>query len=136
MTSPRVPAPVEPELAPRTGWVLYDADCAVCTRLARSWRTTLSRLGLAIAPLQSDWVPARTGLDQAELIKDLRLLENGGRLLSGPEVYRYVMRRLWWTYPFYLLSSLPGLSRIFNWSYRAFARNRRVVSASCDLPRA
>ncbi len=46
------------------------------------------------------------------------------------------MRRLWWAYPLYLLSSVPGLSRIFDWGYRAFARNRRVISPSCELPRA
>jgi hypothetical protein len=51
-------------------------------------------------------------------------------------VYRYVMRRIWWAYPLYLLSMVPGLSRVFDWSYRTFARNRTVISASCDLPRA
>ncbi|MBA3445164.1 MAG: DUF393 domain-containing protein [Gemmatimonadales bacterium] len=130
-----MPSSSEP-IEPRTGWVLYDADCAVCTRLARSWTTTFARLGLSVAPLQSPWVSERTGLSGRELLSNIRLLENDGSLFSGPEVYRYVMRRLWWTYPLYLLSRVPGLSRVFDWSYRTFARNRRVVSAGCDLPRA
>ncbi len=114
--------------------MLYDADCSVCARLARAWAATLGRLGLSLAPLQSPWVGPRTGLSPDDLFSDLRLLEHDGHLVSGPDVYRYVMRRLWWAYPLYLLSRLPVLSRIFDWSYRAFARNRRVISPSCKLP--
>ena len=82
-----MPAQASPGSQPRVGWVLYDAVCSVCTRLARSWRGTLGRLGLTVAPLQSPWVSERTGLEGATLLQDLRLLENNGRLVSGPEVY-------------------------------------------------
>ncbi len=136
LSPPRVPASLEPAVQPRIGWVLYDADCSVCARLARSWAATLGRLGLSVAPLQNPWVSQRTGLPPDVLLTDLRLLENDGHLVSGPDVYRYVMRRLWWGYPLYLLSSVPGLSRIFDWGYRTFARNRRVISPRCELPRA
>jgi hypothetical protein len=104
--------------------------------MARSWAATLERLGLSLAPLQSPWVGPRTGLPPDVLLRDLRLLENDGKLVSGPDVYRHVMRRLWWAYPLYLLSRVPGLDHIFDWSYRAFARNRRVISRGCELPRA
>jgi predicted DCC family thiol-disulfide oxidoreductase YuxK len=119
---------------PHTGWVLYDADCGVCTRLASFWGPTLARLGLATAPLQSQWVSERTGLALADLLTDVRLLETDGTLISGPNVYRYVMRRLWWAYPLFLLSKAPGLSRVFDWGYRAFARHRTRISATCGLP--
>ncbi len=125
---------VEPAQLPRTGWVLYDADCSVCTRLARFWGPTFTRLGLSVAPLQSPWVGRRTGLDERELLKDILLLQRDGSLISGPDVYRYVMRRLWWAYPLYLASMVPGLSRVFDWSYRTFARNRGMISARCDIP--
>ena len=114
--------------------MLYDAVCSVCTRLARSWRGTLGRLRLTVAPLQSPWVSERAGLDRATLLQDLRLLENNDRLVSGPGVYRYVMRRLWWGYPLFLLSIVPGLSRIFDWSYRTFARHRSRILGGCGLP--
>jgi hypothetical protein len=116
---------------PRAGWVLYDADCGICTRLAQFWRPTLSRLGFETTPLQSQWVPHRTGLPLAELLTDVRLLETNGTLVSGPTVYRYLMRQLWWAYPFYLLSKVPGLSHAFDWGYRTFARRRARISASC-----
>lgn len=117
------------------GWVLYDGNCGICTRLARFWEPTLQRLGLSIAPLQSPWVQERTGLELDALLSDVRLLHPNGRLISGPDVYRHVMRQMWLTYPLYLLSVTPGLSRMFDWSYRAFARNRTRISNACGLPR-
>jgi predicted DCC family thiol-disulfide oxidoreductase YuxK len=78
-------------------------------------------------------VEARIGLPQDELLKDIRLLERGGRMYSGPDVYRYLMRRTWWAYPLYLLSRVPVLRQAFNSAYRAFARNRMRISASCGL---
>lgn len=120
---------------PSAGWVLYDGDCGVCSRWVPSWGPTLQRRGLAIAPLQSPWVLERTGLLPADLLSDIRLLKPSGQLLSGAEVYRYIMQRIWWTYPLYLLSRLPGLSQLFEWAYRTFARHRMRISASCALPR-
>src|SRR5688572_16923122 len=99
---------------PREGWVLYDAACGICSRWVPSWGPTLQRLGLGVAPLQSPWVEDRTGLAAAELLSDLRLLRPDGRLISGAEVYRFIMRRLWWAYPLYLLSEVPGLRSLFD----------------------
>lgn len=121
---------------PPGGWVLYDGDCGVCSRWVQSWGPTLQRRGLDIAPLQSAWVQERTGLPPAELLSDIRLLQPSGQLLAGAEVYRYMMRRIWWAYPLYLLSKVPGLSPLFEWGYRTFARHRMRISAGCGLPRA
>ena len=51
----------------------------------------------------------------------------------GADVYRFVMRRLWWAYPLYLLSIVPGGRHLFDWGYRTFARNRLRVSSACRL---
>lgn len=72
-------------------------------------------------------------LSEDELNQDLRLLLKSGTQISGAEVYRYVMKRIWWAYPFYLLSILPVLSSIFDWSYRTFANNRYRISKKCGL---
>lgn len=121
---------------PRTGWVLYDADCGVCSRWVSAWAPTLQRYGLAVAPLQSSWVEERIGLARSDLIKEIRLLERDGRLHSGANAYRFLMRRIWWAYPLYLLSGLPGLRHAFDWAYRTFATHRMRISSSCGLPRA
>jgi hypothetical protein len=101
--------------------------------LAQFWEPTLQRLGLSIAPLQSPWVQERLVLPRDKLLDDLRLLRPDGRFISGADVYRYIMRRIWWAYPLYLLSKAPGLSRLFDWSYRTFARHRMRISATCGL---
>jgi predicted DCC family thiol-disulfide oxidoreductase YuxK len=119
------------ENAPPSGWVLFDGSCGVCSRLALRWTPTLRRLGFETEPLQSPWVVDRLGLPEDVLINDIRLLHPDGSLTSGPDVYRFVMKRLWWAYPFYLLTRLPILSSVFNWGYRAFARHRFRISKSC-----
>jgi predicted DCC family thiol-disulfide oxidoreductase YuxK len=136
MTSERPVALDEPSVEPAAGWVLYDADCGICSRWVRAWQPTLGRHGLAIAPLQSPWVAERTGLSSSEVSSDILLLERNGELRSGPDVYRHLMRRIWWTYPIYLLSITPGLRFAFDWAYRTFARHRIRISGSCGLPRA
>jgi uncharacterized protein len=115
------------------GWVLYDGACGVCSRWVPFWAPTLARLGLEIAPLQTGWVAERLRLPSDMLVTDLRLLLSDGAQLAGADVYRYVMRRLWWTYPFYLLATTPGLRRLFDAAYRAFADNRQGVSAACRI---
>ena len=94
----------------------------------------LARLGLATAPLQSPWVDQATGLPREVLLTDIRLLLKDGTLVSGADVYRYVLRRNWWSYPGYLLSVTPGLRAVFDWAYRTFAQHRMRISASCALP--
>jgi len=118
---------------PRAGWVLYDAECGVCSRWVSSWAPTLKQYGFAVAPLQSPWVEGRTGLAPSDLVKEMRLLERGGGMHSGANVYRFLMRRVWWAYPVYLLSMIPGLRNVFDWGYRTFARHRGRISASCGL---
>jgi uncharacterized protein YqjF (DUF2071 family)/predicted DCC family thiol-disulfide oxidoreductase YuxK len=115
------------------GWVLYDASCGVCARWVPFWAPTLGRLGLAVAPLQAPWVVERLALSPDAALTDVRLLFRDGRQLQGADVYRYVMRHLWWAYPLYLLTVAPGLSRLFDRAYRAFADHRLRISAACGL---
>jgi predicted DCC family thiol-disulfide oxidoreductase YuxK len=110
------------------GIILYDASCGLCSRWVRSGSPILQRYGFRIAPLQSSWLPSRTGLPTAELITEVRLLKETGELISGAEVYRQIMRRIWWMFPGYLLSRVPGLREIFDWTYRTVARHRHTIS--------
>ncbi len=115
------------------GWVLYDGGCGVCARWVPFWGPTLGRLGLAVAPLQEPWVAARVGVPPDALLTDIRLLFRDGRQLAGADVYRYVMRRLWWATPLYLLAAAPCLRQLFDGAYRAFADHRHRISRACGL---
>ncbi len=114
--------------------MLYDDSCGFCRRLVPFWRGTLERRGYSIAPLQSEWVRERLGLSGEELAADLRLLFPDGRVARGADVYRDVLRRIWWAYPLFLLSAAPGLRSLFDRGYRAFAKNRHRFSRACGLP--
>jgi predicted DCC family thiol-disulfide oxidoreductase YuxK len=121
-------------LAP-VGWVLFDGTCGFCRTWVEYWSDTLRQRGFEIAPLQDSWVRERLGSpDDDDLLRDLRVLLQSGRELRGAHAYRYVMQRIWWAYPFYLLSITPVLRRAFDWGYRAFADNRYHFSRSCALP--
>lgn len=115
------------------GWVLYDGSCGFCSRSARFWKKTLAKRGIDMAPLQSEFVRERLELADDVLLSDFRLLLADGGQLVGADVYRYMMRRIWWAYPLYLLSVCPGLRRVFDWGYATFARHRYEVSRVCRL---
>lgn len=118
---------------PVTGWILYDDSCGFCRRWAPFWEKALRKRGFGIAPLQADWVRAKLDVPDERLLDDLRLLLADGGHLAGAEVYRYAMRRIWWAWPGYLFSVLPGCRRVFDWGYRTFARHRYRISSVCRL---
>jgi predicted DCC family thiol-disulfide oxidoreductase YuxK len=122
----------EPDTSP-IGWILYDQSCGFCRNWVPFWEPALRRRGFAIAALQEEWVRDQLKLPPDEWLNDLRLLLSDGRHLAGAEVYRFAMRRIWWSWPLYLLSILPGGRQLFDYSYRTFARNRHRVSAACGL---
>ena len=113
------------------GWVLYDGECGVCTRAVEYWTPTIRACGYAIAPLQSGWVRERLGMGDEELVKDIRLLLADGGVVNGPDVYRHFMRRIWWMWPGWVLSRVPGLGAVFNGAYYWFVRNRHRFSRAC-----
>jgi predicted DCC family thiol-disulfide oxidoreductase YuxK len=115
------------------GWVLYDGSCGFCARWVPFWGPSLRRRGYEIATLQTGWVRDRVPVDDAELMHDIRLLLADGSLVSGADVYRFFMRRIWWAWPLWLLASAPGLRVVFDQCYRRFADNRHRFSKACGL---
>ena len=118
-------------------WVLYDGACGFCSRWVPFWKGTLEKRGIGIASLQEPWVVERLeakGVAMENLLDDLRILVAGsGEVIPGADAYRYAFRRIWWARPLYLLSVMPGLRRLFDRGYRAFAENRYRVSKACRL---
>ena len=124
--------PQKDQTEPR-GWVLFDDECGVCHRTVPFFGGTLRKLGFEIAPLQDAWVQERIGARAGDPMNYMRLLFADGREVLGPDVYRYFMKRVWWSYPIYLLSVLPVLRSMFDWAYRTFAANRYRVAKACGL---
>lgn len=118
---------------PGRGWVLYDDSCGFCRTWVPFWAPTLRKRGYVIAPLQCEWAGRRLGLSREIMATDLRLLLVDGSQVQGSDVYRHVMRRIWWAYPLFLLSCVPGLRSLFDLAYRTFATQRFRFSRACGL---
>ena len=85
-----------------------------------------------ICTLRDERVPALAA--KLGTTRSAAAMELSSEKLAGAEVYRYLMRRIWWATPLYFLSTLPILRDLFNAGYRAFADNRYWISRSCHLP--
>ena len=118
---------------PPRGWLLYDGACGVCSRWVPFWAPALRGIGLDVAPLQTPWVAERLGLAPDQLVNDIRIVFAEGGNLAGPAVYRYAMKRIWWSYPLYLVTLLPGLREGFDRAYRGFADHRMHFSKACRI---
>ena len=116
------------------GFILYDDSYGFCHRLVLTLETVFGERGLAIALLQSKWVTEQLNSSQGDLRSDLRQLLTDDSQLRGADVYRCVMRRIWWAYPLYVLSSAPLLRNMFDWGHQSFANNRYRFSRACRLP--
>jgi len=117
-----LPSPVD---RPRTDVVLYDGHCRICRgqieRLSR-WdrRGRLSYLSLH-DPLVAQRYP---DLTHARLMREMVVVDRGGRYHGGAEALRYLSRRLpllRWLAP---LLYLPGTLPLWRFLYRQVASRR------------
>ncbi len=124
-----------PEERPDADVVIYDGDCRICTgqirRLARWDRGgRLSYLSLH-DPRVCDRYP---DLTHDAMMKEMYVIDRGGRRHPGALAIRYLSRRLpalWWLAP---LLHLPGTRPIWSWLYRQVANRRYRFgrTAQCD----
>jgi len=124
-----------PPLArPRRGWILYDGQCGFCRDTIHLWQATVERHGFAVKPLQAAQAEGLLSLPQESLLDDVRLLTPDNTIVSGANAYLHIARRIWWTWPFYAVFSLPGFHCLLDRTYRWINRNRCRLSDKCALP--
>lgn len=116
------------------GTVLYDASCGFCSWWIPFWKNTLNRRGYGISSLQNDSIRQLLSISDSDLLNDILLLLPDNNLVRGADVYRHVMKNIWWAMPVYIFSIMPICNQIFNWAYKIFNRNRYFVSKACRLP--
>ena len=115
------------------GWILYDGECAFCrSGVARGYRT-LRRRGFKFAPLQAPWVPERVGLREAPSLREMLLVQPGGRVLGGADALREISRAIWWARPVYWAGAVPGIMPLARAIYRRVARRRHCLGTACRL---
>jgi predicted DCC family thiol-disulfide oxidoreductase YuxK len=107
-----------------TGWVLYDAECPFCRRWAARFEKILTLHGFDLSPLQSPWVRECFDLPELELFSRLRVLTRDGRDLTGAEALVFIARHIWWAWPLYPISKLPGFLPLGRILYDRIASSR------------
>jgi predicted DCC family thiol-disulfide oxidoreductase YuxK len=124
------------------GWVLYDDACGFCRKWIPFWAATLRKRGFDITPLQSGWLRDHPALSKVELLDDLRLLVENGVHIQGADVYRHLMRRIWWAWPVYLFSIAPLTRSLFDWIgdieplQTTTTASQRLAACKIDGPKA
>ena len=119
------------------GWLLYDGECDFCCGLADSWGRLAQRAGFSLAELQAEWVCerlARNGEGTDATSDELLLLLPDDHVLGGADALVEICSHIWWGWPLWLLSRLPGVMPLLRWLYRRVAarRHRLTVAAQLD----
>lgn len=133
------------------GWIGYDGECAFCLRWVRRVERPLRRHGFDFVPLQTRWErrclagESRSGADTrqrdagvpgnvpAPVFTEMILELPDGRELGGADAAVVLMRFIWWLWPLWLLSRLPGMMPVFQAVYRHIAAKRHCASGNCSV---
>jgi len=117
------------------GWVFYDAECPFCREGARRFAGILARRRFQLLPLQAPGAAQRLGLPDPDLLREMRLVLADGRKLGGADAVAEIARHLWWAWPLWLASRLPGAGPALRAIYRVIAANRHCFDGECQIGR-
>jgi len=115
------------------GWVLFDAQCLLCMRLARHWGPLLGRHRFALVPLQTPWVREFLAKGDGELLSEMRLITSEGDVYGGADALIALARQIWWAWPVYLLARLPTVRPALHKAYAWAARRRHCLGRGCQI---
>jgi predicted DCC family thiol-disulfide oxidoreductase YuxK len=117
------------------GWVLYDGECSLCAGAAARFAPMLHRHRFNLAPLQMAWVQKQIGLKPKEPLTEMKLLAADARVYGGAEALAQIARRIWWAWPLFALTQIPGTMILFRALYQRIAANRNCFGDACQLPK-
>jgi len=113
--------------------VFYDADCQFCVSGARRFERVLTRRRVELVPLQTPGAAATFGVPDNEFLAEMRLRLPDGAVFGGAAAVVEIARRIWWAWPLWALSRLPGAMRPMDAAYRWVARHRSCANGVCDI---
>ena len=96
------------------GRVFYDAKCAFCAAWARRAQRILKGRGFVFQPLP---VPA----------EEMKVVTAAGETMGGAAALVYLARRVWWAWPLWAISHVPGMMGLLARCYRMAARRRNCL---------
>jgi len=116
----------------KNGWVFFDRDCEICTRLAHRFRDALAKRGFGLAALQDPRAAPLLSIPPEEMLREMRVLTAEGVLYGGANAILFLAGRIWWARPLYFADRLPGCRWLLDAGYRWFAAHRRCSRQSCE----
>jgi predicted DCC family thiol-disulfide oxidoreductase YuxK len=121
------------EKDPSLARVFYDGGCAFCVDAARRFERVLARRRVELVPLQTPGASDTLGVRDDQLLDEMRLRLHDGKVLGGAAAVAEIARRIWWAWPFWALSRLPGAMSPIQATYRWIARHRDCGNGACDI---
>ena len=115
--------------------IYYDDDCQFCRALLRRFGSTLARHRFTFVPLQSKDAGRVLGVPEDRLLDEMRVRFDDGVVLGGAPAVAAIARRIWWAWPVWALSRLPGVLALMSVGYRWIARNRHCAHGVCEVRR-
>jgi len=112
----------------------YDGDCRFCIALAKRFEGVLAKRDIALMPLQTEGTAALFGVTQDRLLTEMRLRLREGRMFGGADAVMEIARHIWWAWPLWALSRVPGAMRPMRVVYRWIARRRGCAGGVCERP--
>jgi predicted DCC family thiol-disulfide oxidoreductase YuxK len=113
--------------------IYFDASCGMCQAGVTRFERLLRRRRFTLEPLQSPGVAQMLGLDDGQVPDEIKLKSHDGAILGGADAMVYIARRIWWAWPVWLASKIPGVMMILRRGYRRVARHRHHISTACRI---
>jgi len=114
--------------------VFYDAECSFCVGTVRRFERVLTRRHVRLLPLQAPGTGALLGVSDDSLLDEMRLRREDGAVLGGADAVAELASRIWWAWPLWAVSRLPGAMPIMRAAYRWVARRRGCAGERCVRP--
>jgi predicted DCC family thiol-disulfide oxidoreductase YuxK len=115
--------------------IYYDDECRFCRDMLYRFGRTLARRRFTFVPLQSPGAARALGVAETQLLDEMRVLFEDGVVLGGASAVLGIARRVWWAWPLWALSRVPGAMPVLNAVYRWIARNRQCLHGGCEVRR-
>jgi predicted DCC family thiol-disulfide oxidoreductase YuxK len=92
--------------------VFYDADCAFCRRWAKRGERWMAGKGYRFEPMP-------------EPLDEMKVVTADGSMTGGAEAVVHLARQVWWAWPVWAVSQVPGMQTVLRAGYRQVARRRQ-----------
>jgi predicted DCC family thiol-disulfide oxidoreductase YuxK len=113
--------------------VFYDASCPFCVEWVRRFERTLARRRFELVPLQTPGAGDALGVSDDQLLDEMRLRLKDGKVFGGAAAVAEIARRIWWAWPFWALTRVPGAMLPIRATYRWIARHRTCANSACEI---